>query len=379
MTSKIDWLQRPGTIASVIIIMVLLLGSDGRLSSADDVLDHWVYLPLIAKEFEPAIVLPTGTPTATPTSIPPTAAATSTPGPTPTPMETRITTLLAQADTSIDSDCSDCTWPGATYACVGSIEYFYNMSVMRGLVEFDMSGFLSETIVIDAQLRLYNWKTSAPVRSMLLTTRRLTKLWDEDEATWELMGEGFGEAFGSKVVEGYTAGWVSIDVTALVQQWVSGYVPNYGVGLTGAETLPENNKCFETRERGLGWEPQLVVQWTGPSLPTPTATPTATPTPTATATPTGTPESMWWVQNDTGGTLCYEVEGTGIGEKCWGAGMHYYGAFPSGTYWEYALAGCGTIYAPYYFPPGTWIRTVWCTTVTSSDGAESLQVNLIRR
>jgi len=70
--SKIEWLQRPGTIASVIIIMVLLLGSDGRLSSADDVLDHWVYLPLIAKEFEPVVVAPTPTrpPWATATPIP---------------------------------------------------------------------------------------------------------------------------------------------------------------------------------------------------------------------------------------------------------------------------------------------------------------------
>lgn len=67
-----------------------------------------------------------------------------------------------------------------------------------------------------------------------------------------------------------------------------------------------------------------------------------------------------YVKNDTGNTLCYEVIGTGIGQKCFSSGTHYYGKFPSGTYNYRASAWCGSISESYYYSPGEFIHEFWC-------------------
>ena len=50
-----------------------------------------------------------------------------------------------------------------------------------------------------------------------------------------------------------------------------------------------------------------------------------------------------YVQNNTGGELCYEVYGTGIDSQCFSAGEHLYGTFPSGNYEFYATSRCGIV------------------------------------
>jgi len=68
-------------IGGVVVLLVLWrVCFGGAPSNADDVLDHWVYIPLIAKEFEPVVVVPTSTPTAVPIpTLPPWATATPIP------------------------------------------------------------------------------------------------------------------------------------------------------------------------------------------------------------------------------------------------------------------------------------------------------------
>jgi len=66
------------------------------------------------------------------------------------------------------------------------------------------------------------------------------------------------------------------------------------------------------------------------------------------------------VENDTGGTLCYEVDDTGIGKKCFPSGAHYYGSFPSGTYTWHASAPCGSATGTEYYAPGEFIHEFWC-------------------
>ena len=66
------------------------------------------------------------------------------------------------------------------------------------------------------------------------------------------------------------------------------------------------------------------------------------------------------VENNTGGTLCYEVDGTGIGRKCFGSGISFYGSFPSGTYTWHASAPCGTASGTEYYEPGEFVHEFWC-------------------
>ena len=72
------------------------------------------------------------------------------------------------------------------------------------------------------------------------------------------------------------------------------------------------------------------------------------------------PMAEVYVKNDTGGSLCYEVYDTGIGQKCFSSGTHYYGSFPSGTYKWRASAWCGTDSGSRYYGPEEYIHRFWC-------------------
>ena len=112
---------------------------------------------------------------------------------------------------------------------------------------------------------------------------------------------------------------------------------------------------------------------TASSLATADATPTVAvylpiaikqPTPTPTPTP---PLCQLYVQNDTGGTLCYEVYGTAIGQRCFGTGgPHYYGTFPAGTYSWYVSALCGSASGSDYYPTGDQVHEFWCGAASQS-------------
>jgi hypothetical protein len=66
------------------------------------------------------------------------------------------------------------------------------------------------------------------------------------------------------------------------------------------------------------------------------------------------------VKNDTGGELCYKVDDTGIGKKCFSSGRHFYGTFPSGTYTWHASARCGSASGTKYYGPGVLTHRFWC-------------------
>lgn len=104
--------------------------------------------------------------------------------------------------------------------------------------------------------------------------------------------------------------------------------------------------------------------------------PTFTPTPKPpTLTPTRAPaKANVFVSNYTGGTLCYEIQGTGIGQRCYGGGTEMtYGSFPAGTYRWSASAWCGSASSTFYFGPQNWNEQFSCGSgvlvASSPDGA----------
>lgn len=72
------------------------------------------------------------------------------------------------------------------------------------------------------------------------------------------------------------------------------------------------------------------------------------------------PNCVLSVKNDTGGKLCYEVQGTGIGEKCFSSGTHGYGSFPAGSYRFCVRADCGRLCDDKYFEVGPTVHRFWC-------------------
>ena len=86
----------------------------------------------------------------------------------------------------------------------------------------------------------------------------------------------------------------------------------------------------------------------------PTATPTRTKTPR-------TPMATVYVRNTTNGQVCYEVQGSGIGQKCFGGGDALYGSFPAGVYNWSASGPCGSGNGSFNFTATTWLFTSSCT------------------
>jgi uncharacterized repeat protein (TIGR01451 family) len=78
------------------------------------------------------------------------------------------------------------------------------------------------------------------------------------------------------------------------------------------------------------------------------------------------PTTTAYIRNGTGGQLCYEVYGSGVGKKCSSSGLYFYGTFPAGTYSWHASARCGSMNGTQYYPPGTWTSDQFvCRSTTS--------------
>jgi len=188
------------------------------------------------------------------------------------------------------------------------------------LFAFDLSSIPHGATITSAQLRLYG--TGQTGSGMLtLAAYALLRPWVETQTTWNradattTWGLAGAEsttwdreaiASATKSAYGSPANWTVLDITGLVQRWVNGSLPNYGVKIQkvgGTAT----NILFTTREAASN-RPQLVVNWvislpmgtaTATSVPaqtatatpslSPTATPTHSPAPTMTSTPTNTP------------------------------------------------------------------------------------------
>ena len=67
-----------------------------------------------------------------------------------------------------------------------------------------------------------------------------------------------------------------------------------------------------------------------------------------------------YVENKTGGQMCYEIYGTGLGRKCFSDSSFFYGTFPAGTYSYQAVTICGTVDETWYFPEGAQSHIFSC-------------------
>lgn len=84
-------------------------------------------------------------------------------------------------------------------------------------------------------------------------------------------------------------------------------------------------------------------------------------------TPTPIPRARVYVDNNTGGRLCFKIKKTGIGERCFSSGRHYYGSFPVGTYTWHASARCGSASDTKYYGEGTWVQAFECRAAAFED------------
>ncbi|MGQ9517837.1 MAG: DNRLRE domain-containing protein, partial [Anaerolineae bacterium] len=288
-------------------------GSDFHIDCRGDG-DEIVHMVVVERQ---PVLLPTPTPTVTPlggmTSTPtptptrtatspaatlthtPTPTHTATPAGTPTPTvpATGHDDALAEADTTLDL-----YQPGVNFG-LNPLLQLVEDSRQEILLRFDLSEIPSDAVITSAQMHLYFSERSA-VDTINAAVYAVNRHWIESEATWGqaavgqnwsvggangVPGDRRGEPAASTLLTGL--GWASWDITALVQEWVSGTLPNEGILIRGELGVhPYVRYSAYSREHAdAGKRPYLSVSYFIPT-PTPTPTPIYTPTPTATPVPT---------------------------------------------------------------------------------------------
>ena len=227
---------------------------------------------------------PTGTPPDTPTPTPTTSATlthtpTWTPTPTPTPGGGINLTLCAVADAEIDEAQSDANMGDAVDLMVGYGQGTNEPYANRILLFFDLGFIPGGAEVVDAylEMRMFAGDGASPIT---VSIYRVDDLWDEMGVTWNSRPATATHAATQEAVDlgvPNVRGW---DLRALVQQWVEGSIPNFGIEIRGPEGGSSWSRSFDSRHYTI-FCPRLVLTLnTGGTVPTPTPTPTATPTAT---------------------------------------------------------------------------------------------------
>ena len=107
----------------------------------------------------------------------------------------------------------------------------------RSLIKFDLSQLVAPITISDATLSLYVYDDDITTSPTDVKIYRLIEDFNQYLTTWNDQPSSFAtEIDSSTVATGFT-GFVTFDVTALVQDWVSGVIPNSGILVKGLETI----------------------------------------------------------------------------------------------------------------------------------------------
>ena len=286
------------------------------------------------------ILLPTATPTATDTpTISPTPTITGLPTNTPTITPTPIIDVF-QYTAGQYENCYDAYLNGwdvtGNYGHTGALS-IRTQGTKRPLLYFDVSSVPGGVTILNASLQLHMTHYKSHQQLMTASVYGVKREWVEMETTWQLAKSQvhWTLAGASDTMEDRDATptdaqplpdinqWYDFDITDLVQAWVDGARPNYGVILIGSGNTVETS--FYSSEYSVPADrPRLVVQYIFGAVPTTTATPVASLTAGATysPTPTMTPTLAGYEVVVQQGYLGYAgVEDTYVNQ--WDSGTNY--------------------------------------------------------
>jgi hypothetical protein len=162
-------------------------------------------------------------------------------------------------------------------------------------LKFDVSGIPSGADIAYATLRLYQQSASGP-DPYWVWSWSAASAWSEGSITWNNQPWAASPQGATIGLTPAQEAWFEWDVSAIVEGWIVGGNPAYGIVLSGDNTTVADH-IFDSR---TGKAAQLEIEYTAAATATPTATatgtktltptlantPTVTPSPTATATET---------------------------------------------------------------------------------------------
>jgi C1A family cysteine protease len=133
-------------------------------------------------------------------------------------------------------------------------DHCYDGGVARSLLEFYTHTIPDGATVLAATLNLRHVRScDFETRMHTVSAHRIRDDMGVDIITWRNQPR-FAEAYGSTVVTSSDWSWYGLDVTGLVQGWVDGSFPNYGIMLRGPEGSGNESAAlgFATMQRGDG-------------------------------------------------------------------------------------------------------------------------------
>lgn len=164
----------------------------------------------------------------------------------------------AGKDTQLSSHLPDNNW--GTYPSLGVGLSSDGTELYRSLVQFDLSSIPSGSVINSATLSLYCDEEASSTDDNVWV-HRATASWSESTATWN--NQPSHEATASAVTTITGLGWFSWDIKSLVQGWVNGSFPNYGMKLIGEETDTGSWKIFYSSDVGVypTLRPKLTITY----------------------------------------------------------------------------------------------------------------------
>ena len=152
-----------------------------------------------------------------------------------TPIEPaeQIITIQPGPVEGIDSLISDGTpfsnWGYSDHVSIGN-NLSYDQE-FRACLKFDLSDLTSDTIIVNALLKLYQYETLGSLVNFMIGLYRTTENWEETAITWDNQPTCYSIPESTFVITAEETAWLSWDITPLLQGWVDGSIINQGVFL----------------------------------------------------------------------------------------------------------------------------------------------------
>jgi len=161
-------------------------------------------------------------------------------------------------------------WQGSPDANFGSMDELWIASQLedgppsnwRFVLTFDVSGIVDT--ITSAQLVTHVASVKGNPQGRIYDAIALSKAWTESSVTWNMVYQHFTAGSFSQTTMGSVASGstVTFEVTDIVQKWISGTLPNFGIGIWDDQ---ENSSvaagvCFYSREdANQDLRPALVI------------------------------------------------------------------------------------------------------------------------
>jgi hypothetical protein len=176
-------------------------------------------------------------------------------------------TRPAVADTFVSSKNDDTNYRNQTTAEVGREMAGFSTNVLRGLLQFDLTGFPAAADIQHVELRLFINSTSADPLGLAIVLNLLASPFDENTVTWNTQPSTLPVPTTNGTMNTPPGTWFAIDVTDLVRAARAGSLPNsllLRIAAVDEMTNDNQNFTFLTREDGLVTAPQLVIAGVAP-------------------------------------------------------------------------------------------------------------------